>query len=95
MHPNTNHLIKKYSSQLKDALFGGVFGLLPGILFAGLVGLIVVLLGLKDLVPMSAIIAYGAACGGYWLGSRLTKEKISSLYFSNKSREEILDELEF
>lgn len=95
MHEDTKYKIKKYSKQMKDALFYGAFAMvMPGFLFAGLASLLVVLFDLKEMIPMTAIYAYGAACAGVWVGSEVTKKRISLLYYANKSREEILEEFD-
>lgn len=95
MREDTKYKIKKFSKQMKDALFYGAFAMvIPGFLFAGLASLVVVLLDLREMIPMTVIYAYGAACAGVWVGSEITKTPISVLYYANKSREEILEEFD-
>ena len=95
MREDTKYKIKKYSQQMKQALFYGAFAMVvPGFLFAGLASVVVVLLDLQETISMTVIYAYGAACAGVWVGSRVTKQRIGELYYTNKSREELLDELD-
>jgi|AntAceMinimDraft_1070359.scaffolds.fasta_scaffold14066_7 hypothetical protein len=95
MRADTKYKIKKYSQQMKDALFYGAFAVIvPGFLFAGLASLVVLLLGLRETIPMTAIYSYGAACAGVWVGSAIVKQRIRESYYANKSREEILDALD-
>lgn len=95
MREDLKYKIKKYSQQIKESLFYGAFAIVvPGFLFAAVASVIVLLFGLQETISMTVIYAYGAACAGVWVGSRVTKKKISELYYSNRSRDEILDELE-
>jgi hypothetical protein len=60
--------IKDALAIIRECLFGGLVGFLPGLLFAALVYIFFSILGIKHMVNEIMLFAYGGACGGYWVG---------------------------
>lgn len=60
-------------------LMYGLFGILPAILFAGLIGGFLVLLGIDDKVNENFFYIYVGACGGDWLRKKLILKEIEKL----------------
>ncbi len=60
-------------------MFYGLFGIVPAILFAGLIGGVLAVLGVADKVNENFFYIYAGACGGYWLRKKLSLLTIEKL----------------
>ncbi len=71
--------IKDNFNSLRKILVQGFFGLLPAVLFAGLIGGVLALLGIDDKVNSNIYYMYAGVCGGSWLRKKLTLLELDSM----------------
>jgi hypothetical protein len=72
-------LIKDNFRALYTTLAYGLVGILPALFFGGVLGGVLVLLGMEDKVDEMFFFIYAGACGGYWLGKKLTLIRIERM----------------
>jgi len=72
-------VIKENVIDVIKTLMYGIFGILPAIIFAGLIGGVLALLEIDDKLNENFFYIYVGACGGDWLRKKLILREIEKL----------------